>query len=98
MRVFQRHLRAIDPYGAEAERGRAHDVPSVRRNEHDLARLDAETIGDEGVDLRTRLIHAYRIDRKYGIAQRGDAGSLRRSLEHVRRAVGQNGDAPATHL
>ena len=63
-----------------------------------VARLDAETIGDERVDFRPRLIHAHGIDREYGIAQRGDARSLHRSLEHLRRAVGENGDAPATRL
>src|SRR3954451_23936624 len=48
--IFVRQVGAVDPHAPEAERGRAHHVPAVRRDERDLGGRYAKCIGGHRVD------------------------------------------------
>src|SRR3954464_5918509 len=65
-RIFLRHVCAIDPDAAEAERARAHHVPAVRRHERHVGGRGAEGVGHHGIDLAARLVDADRVDRQHG--------------------------------
>ena len=52
-------------------------------------------IGDQAVDLRARLEHFQRIDRKDRVEIAADRGSLNRALEHCGRSVRQDASLAA---
>src|SRR4029077_6461802 len=65
--IFIRQIGAIDPHAPEAERGCAHHVPAVRRDECNVRGGDAEHVGGHRVDFTPRLVDADRVDREHGV-------------------------------
>src|SRR2546423_1253580 len=71
--IFVRQVGAVDPHALEAERGRAHHVPAIRRDERDLRWRDAKRVGAHRIDFPARLVDADRVDRKHRVKIGTDA-------------------------
>ena len=71
--VFLGHPSAIDPNGVKAKCSGSHDVPSVRGDEGDILRSDPETVGDERIDFRPRLVHAHGVDGEHAVEHFAEA-------------------------
>ncbi|CAN0621837.1 protein of unknown function [Burkholderia multivorans] len=88
--LLGRRAGAVEPERRVAEPAGARHVPSVRRDEHDVARRGAERIGAERICGRARLVCAHRVDRQHAVEQAVHPGALDRDVEHLRIAVRQD--------
>ncbi|MCY1238890.1 hypothetical protein D9M72_516490 [compost metagenome] len=82
--IFVRHVRPVDPYGAEPEFRRPGDIPAVRRLEGNGMRVKPVAGCDDVVDGRRGLEGLHRVDGKHVVDDDVECGVADRRGEHGR--------------